>query len=167
MIEKTINVPKTVWVSDNGVSFDSKEECMAYEKSNENPIETKANLVPHVVTSKDWIDGGAFDSELFTIFYPRDMDDVETIKEWERLRCSCASKEKPETPQPMIYDCYEYECFDTMDDLSKVLEVGSYLGTYDEFKKGFIDSIDAMFEFGEEHANTVSNGEADHDRDWV
>lgn len=139
--EYTISVPttKTVYVSDDGISFDTEEECMAHETKYKALVDYVSHI-PHKFAEMMEIEECASDDEELLIFYTIIEPDIYAIQQWAAMHGCHVGPYK--AGDVIIFDC----AITWMHDVSvgNVTDLYRCLGTPDEYKKHYINAIDKV-----------------------
>ena len=144
--EYTVSVPttKTFYVSDDGVSFDTEEECRAHETKFK-AIVDYVDRIQHKFADLAEVESYAGDCDQIIVFYTSVPLDIFMIQQWADLGGSghhdIATKYK--AGDVLLFDCGLGWESDGMS-VRYVTDVYECLGTPDEYKKRYISAIDKV-----------------------
>lgn len=145
---------KTIYEAFDGTRFDNKSKCEEYEAKKASAHVIAADVIPHAIMSRDWVDSSACDSELILVFFPKTFSDLLVIEAWAKDVDVKFDVSKVPLGEPIMFDIGDFARSKYYDDdsLKGIVEVYGYIGTVTEFKIGYCNAIDRMIEEANKYA---------------
>lgn len=146
VITERVPVNKDFYVAFDGAQFDSAEECAKYEAERTNIQTRVANLIPHVIMGRGYIESSACDCDQILVFYPMSLSELYIINAWAELYDLNFDVLNTQIGVPIMFDIEEYFPGSAYgnNDLRGVHDIYSFLGTQADLKKSYCISIDLM-----------------------
>jgi len=141
-----VRVKKDVYVAFDGTRFDNETACKAYEVKNEDPLTIAADLIPHKIVLREWIDTYACESDLILIYFPTSYDELAIIHSWAiKAGCDFDLNAVP-IGEPIMFDAFEFNESDSYgnDSIRGLTEIYSFLGTTTDLARHYRTLIKCM-----------------------
>lgn len=141
-----VRVKKNVYVAFDGARFDNETACKDYEFKNEDPWTTAADLIPHKIVLREWIDSCACESDLILIFFPKSYDELVVIHSWAiKAGCYFDLNAVP-IGEPIMFDAVGFNESDAYNDdsIRGLSEIYSFIGTKKDLVNHYYTLINSM-----------------------
>lgn len=162
MKTKTETYYITRFVAEDGEIFSDQQECIEYEKTLYTDATIAADLVPHVIYSREWFDACAVDSDLVAIFYPRDLADTKAVCDWAAQHDIKVPDDLANDTKPILFDLHDYN-YNTQEDensLCGIQDVWGCFGSIDDMIARYTNNLQSMLLSGLKEAHSITHDNA-------